>query len=157
MSSRRHPIISCAVLTTHDTSFLSCAVPTPHCHAETQTAFHRGPVDICKQLRREKSLFSFTDEEELLLYLLQQVGGVSSPGEVRGDVDALVLQAVQSRPSITSHSIHREECVQSSWTSSNPLTTTVSDGGPHRPHQKAAFVGLFWGSCVFLQKSTVKL
>ncbi|MED6276095.1 hypothetical protein CHARACLAT_033566, partial [Characodon lateralis] len=85
------------------------------------------------------------------------VGGISSPGEVRGDVDALALQAVQSRPSISSHSIHREECVQSSWTSSNPLTTTVSDVGPHRPIQKEAFVGLCWGSCVFLKKSGVKL
>ncbi|MEQ2204948.1 hypothetical protein XENOCAPTIV_021699 [Xenoophorus captivus] len=79
MSGRRHPIILCAVLTTRDTSFLSCAVPTPHCHAETQSAFHRGPADICKQLRRENSLFSCPDEEELLLYLLQQARGVSSP------------------------------------------------------------------------------
>ncbi|MED6243870.1 hypothetical protein ATANTOWER_028880 [Ataeniobius toweri] len=59
MSGRRHPIILCAVLTTRDTSFLSCAVPTPHCPAETQDAFHRGPADICKRLRREKSPFYF--------------------------------------------------------------------------------------------------
>ncbi|MED6261872.1 hypothetical protein ATANTOWER_011158 [Ataeniobius toweri] len=48
MSGRRHPIILCAVLTTRDTSFLSCEVPTQHCHPETQSAFHRGPADICE-------------------------------------------------------------------------------------------------------------
>ncbi|MEQ2184859.1 hypothetical protein GOODEAATRI_012316 [Goodea atripinnis] len=84
MSGRWHPIILEAVLTTRDTSFLSCAVTTPTCHGETQGAFHRGPVDICKQLRREKSLVSFPDEEELLLYLLQQARSVSSRGEVSG-------------------------------------------------------------------------
>ncbi|MEQ2303901.1 hypothetical protein AMECASPLE_021479, partial [Ameca splendens] len=69
----------------------------------------------------------------------------------------MLLKFMPSTSSTLSHIILREECFQPSWTFNNPLTITVSDVGPHRPHQTEAFGVLCWGCCVFLQNSTVKL
>ena len=69
------------------------AVPVPDCDAAGKKAFDGATVKVHQDLRRQVGLLKFLQEEELLVSLFYQDGGVQRPRKILGEVDPQELEA----------------------------------------------------------------
>ena len=83
-----------AVFTTLCSAFLSDrAVAIPYCYMVGKDALNGAAVEVHQNLRRQMDFLQSPQEEEMLVSLLDQGGGVEGPREVLGDVDTQKLEA----------------------------------------------------------------